>query len=100
MLAVRWCLRYGLSYHDLEPVGHHARSALVLALRPVVPQPPRNSSPSEASTSTTSPCTGGCDVSRRCSSMLLGCVATPLGMVGSWTRCASSVQTPPATSEQ
>jgi hypothetical protein len=62
-MAVRWYLRYGLSYRDIEEL---------LA--------------SVASASITSPCTGGCRRSRRSSSM----PRDPPGMLlvtgGSWTR--------------
>jgi hypothetical protein len=59
VVAVRWYLRFGLSYRDVE-----------------------NCSPSGASTSITSPSTGGCSGSRRCWLRLLGRVGTPSATAG------------------
>ena len=75
VLAVRWYLRFGLSYRDVE-----------------------NCSPSAVSRSTTSPSTGGCSGSRRCSPRLPAPAATPWVIVGSWTRPTSRWPATGATS--
>jgi hypothetical protein len=63
VLAVRWYLRLGLSYRDVE-----------------------DCSSSGASKSITSRCIGGCSDSRRCWPRLPGPAGTLLGTAGGWTR--------------
>ena len=63
VLALRWYLRYGLSFRDLEEL---------LAERGVDVD--------------TSPCSGGCSASRRSSRTRRDRAATRSVTVGSWTR--------------
>ena len=63
VVAVRWYLRFGLSYRDIEEL---------LAERGV--------------RSTTSPCIGGCCASRRCWPMPPDRADTPSVTAGRWTR--------------
>jgi transposase, IS6 family len=66
VLAVRWYLRFGLSYRDVEELPPSA------ALRWI-----------------TSPCTGGCAASRRCWPTRPGSAGTESATGGTWTRPTS-----------